>query len=399
MVGRSLRYVAEVDGQWLALLGWASAALKCAARDRWIGWPAALQWQRIGSIANNTRFLILPGAHIPNLASKVLSLNLRRLSRDWQSSHGSALLLAETFVDPSRFAGTCYKAANWQLLGLTQGFAKTNQTYVQHDAAKQIWTYPLRANACAILSMPQSHPLLSCAKVKPMALNDQDAQALFAQLKLINDPRSKRGLRHSQHSLLAMMVCAVISGASGAKAIAEWVGRLNPAMLRRLRCRRSASGQFERPSEPTIRRMLTQINIEQLESQLGSWLTRKAPKEEAIALDGKTLKGSRSRGDAVQLVSALGHDSGVVLHQVPTRDKSNEITAVQPLLESLDLRGRIVTADALHTQTNTAKYLVEEKQAHYLLTVKGNQPFLKQSMAQAFEPLLAQSLPPCALHS
>jgi hypothetical protein len=145
--------------------------------------------------------------------------------------------------------------------------------------------------------------------------------------------------------------------------------------------------------------MLTQINIEQLESQLGSWLTRKAPKEEAIALDGKTLKGSRSRGDAVQLVSALGHDSGVVLHQVPTRDKSNEITAVQPLLESLDLRGRIVTADALHTQTNTAKYLVEEKQAHYLLTVKGNQPFLKQSMAQAFEPLLAQSLPPCALHS
>jgi hypothetical protein len=74
MVGRSLRYVAECDGVWLALLGWASAALKCAARDAWIGWSPTLQWQRLGLIANNSRFLILPGARVPHLASRVLGL-------------------------------------------------------------------------------------------------------------------------------------------------------------------------------------------------------------------------------------------------------------------------------------------------------------------------------------
>ena len=100
LVGRSLRYVAEYKGQWLALIGWASAALKCAARDGWIGWARPLQWQRIGLIANNCRFLILPGPRVSNLASKVLGTNLARLSADWQAVHGQALVLAETFVDP-----------------------------------------------------------------------------------------------------------------------------------------------------------------------------------------------------------------------------------------------------------------------------------------------------------
>ncbi len=98
MVGRSLRYVAEIDGHWLALLGWASPALKCASRDTWIGWSPALQWQRLGLIANNSRFLILPCVRVKNLASRVLGLNLARLSADWRSAHGHHLLLAETFI-------------------------------------------------------------------------------------------------------------------------------------------------------------------------------------------------------------------------------------------------------------------------------------------------------------
>ena len=106
LVGRSLRYVAHCEGQWLALLGWASAAKKCAARDAWIGWSAPLQWQRIGLLANNARFVLLPGPRVPNLASKILAANLARLSADWLSVHGQPLLLAETFVDPTRFAGT-----------------------------------------------------------------------------------------------------------------------------------------------------------------------------------------------------------------------------------------------------------------------------------------------------
>jgi hypothetical protein len=113
LVGRSLRYVAEVDVLWLALVGWASAALKCASRDRWIGWSPTLQWQRLNLIANNNRFLLLPGERVPNLASRILGLTLARLSADRQAVHGHRLLLAETFIDPSRFRGTCYRAANW----------------------------------------------------------------------------------------------------------------------------------------------------------------------------------------------------------------------------------------------------------------------------------------------
>ena len=104
LVGRSLRYVAEGDGQWLALVGWASAALKCAPRDAWIGWAKALQWQRIGLIANNARFLILPGVRVRNLASQVLGANLRRLSSDWQAVHGHGLLLG---LDLHRSGALC----------------------------------------------------------------------------------------------------------------------------------------------------------------------------------------------------------------------------------------------------------------------------------------------------
>ena len=381
MVGRSLRYVAEVDGRWLALLGWASPALKCASRDAWIGWSPTLQWQRLCLIANNSRFLILPGVRVKNLASRILGLNVARLSEDWRAAHGHRLLLGETFIDPSRFAGTCYRAANWIEVGRTRGFAKSNATYVEHGSAKQIWVYPLHPQTQRILSAALAHPQLPRLEVKMMTLTDDDAHALFARLEAIADPRARRGRRHHQRALLAIILCAVISGAQGSTAIGEWVKRLPAAMLRRLRCRRGADGSYERPSEPTIRRMLNAIDIEQLERQLGDWLQTHGVLNEPVALDGKTLRGTRSQGQARQLVAAFGHHSNVVVNQVEVPDKASEMGAVKPLLDPIPLAGRVVTADALHTQLETARYLVEDKQAHYLFTVKDNQPTLKDDIA------------------
>jgi hypothetical protein len=384
LVGRSLRYVAEIDGRWLALLGWASPALKVASRDDWIGWSPTLQWQRLACIANNSRFLILPGEHVKNLASRILGLNLARLSQDWQLVHGHRLILAETFIDPARFTGTCYRAANWIELGHTRGFSKSNDTYTKHGQQKRIWVYPLHPQAQRILFSAVAHPALPRLEVKMMVLSDTDAQALFARLTAIDDPRAKRGMRHQQRSLLAIILCAVISGAQGSTAIGEWVKRLPVAMLRRLRCRRAADGSYERPSEPTIRRMLKTIDIEQLERQLGGWLQTQGDAGEPIALDGKVLRGTRSIGcakDTLQLVSAFGHHSGMVMNQVAVPDKASEMKAVKPLLDAMELTGRVVTADALHTQIDTAQYLVEEKGAHYLLTVKDNQPTLKADIA------------------
>src|SRR3972149_482081 len=117
LVGESIRYVAESQGQWLALLGWAAAALKCTVRDKWIGWPPFLKSQGLKLIANNSRFLILPQIHVPNLASRILSLNLRRLSQDWTTVYVHPIWLVETFVDPRFFKGACYKAAGWIFLG------------------------------------------------------------------------------------------------------------------------------------------------------------------------------------------------------------------------------------------------------------------------------------------
>lgn len=214
-----------------------------------------------------------------------------------------------------------------------------------------------------------------------MTLTDDDAYSLFARLQAMDDPRARRGMRHHQRSLLAIILCAVISGAQGSTAIGEWVKRLPTAMLRRLRCRRGADGSYEPPSEPTIRRMLNAIDIEQLERQLGDWLQTHGVLDEPVALDGKALRGTRGKGQARQLVAAFGHHSNVVMNQVEIPDKASEMKAVKPLLDSIPLAGRVVTADALHTQVETARYLVEDKQAHYLFTVKDNQPTLKCDIA------------------
>ena len=114
--GRGLRYVAEYEKRWLALIGWQSGAFKCRPRDRWIGWRPREQFPRLRLIANNTRLLVLapPGA-LPNLATCVMAANLRRLSADWQEAFGHPLELAEAFVDPKRFAGTLYRAGNWEV--------------------------------------------------------------------------------------------------------------------------------------------------------------------------------------------------------------------------------------------------------------------------------------------
>jgi hypothetical protein len=124
-VGRVLRYVAEYRGQWVALLVFSSAAFYIKVRDRWLHWSPHQLKERRHLIAQNARFLVLasPGQW-PNLASRVLKLAWERLPQDWQEHFGYPVQVVETFVDPQRFRGTCYKTAGWQQLGPTQGFQR-----------------------------------------------------------------------------------------------------------------------------------------------------------------------------------------------------------------------------------------------------------------------------------
>lgn len=155
LVGEHLRHFAFVGGQVVACLAWTSAAWKVKARDQFIGWDEPTKRKNLYLIANNSRFLILPWIKIKYLGSKILSLSLRRLSNDWQKTYGHPLYLAESFVDHSRFKGTCYQAANWNYVGQTKGSAKKGNDYHYHGRPKAIYLYPLHRHFRRLLTDDQ----------------------------------------------------------------------------------------------------------------------------------------------------------------------------------------------------------------------------------------------------
>lgn len=142
-VGEHLKYLAFVSGQVVSCLIWASAAWRCGPREVFIGWNDSQKRAHLHLVANNVRYLILPWIQVKHLASKILAATTRRLSGDWQEKWNHPVVLAETFVDIERFAGTCYRAANWICAGQTKGSAKRGASYYHHGHPKAIYLYPL----------------------------------------------------------------------------------------------------------------------------------------------------------------------------------------------------------------------------------------------------------------
>jgi len=142
-VGEHLKYLAWAEGRPIACLAWSSAPRHLGSRDRYIGWSAEARRRNIRFIAYNTRFLILPWVRVPHLASHLLGRMAAILSDDWDRMYNHPIYFAETFIDPGRFRGTCYRAANWQLLGLTTGRGKNDQTNKPNRPIKEILGLPL----------------------------------------------------------------------------------------------------------------------------------------------------------------------------------------------------------------------------------------------------------------
>ena len=143
IVGAYLKYMAWLDEWLVACLGWGSAAWKVQSRDQFIGWDEATRQQNLAGVVNNVRFLILPWIKVEHLASKVLAANMRVLQQDWRQYYNQSVVLLETFVETSRFQGTCYKAANWQLVGHTTGRGKYDRTHQHSQPVKAVFVYPL----------------------------------------------------------------------------------------------------------------------------------------------------------------------------------------------------------------------------------------------------------------
>jgi hypothetical protein len=143
-VGENLNYVVQDrHGRHLACLLFGAAAWKTKPRDQFIGWAEAIRTKRLSGVANNTRFLILPWVRVPHLASHLLAIILKRISADWHYKYGHPLHLIETFVERDRFRGTCYRAANWQLVGQTKGRSRQDRYASMSVPVKDIYLYPL----------------------------------------------------------------------------------------------------------------------------------------------------------------------------------------------------------------------------------------------------------------
>jgi hypothetical protein len=161
-VGEHLKYLVWAEDRPIACFAWSSAPRHLGCRDRFVGWSAPARRRNIHLIAYNLRFLILPWVQVPHLASHVLGHMARRLSADWQRSYGHPIYYLETFVDPERFHGTCYRAANWIVVGHTTGRGKADQTHRANRTIKQVLGYPLCPRFRHWLSQGSStHPMES----------------------------------------------------------------------------------------------------------------------------------------------------------------------------------------------------------------------------------------------
>jgi predicted transposase YbfD/YdcC len=210
-------------------------------------------------------------------------------------------------------------------------------------------------------------------------LRSGETAHLLAYLAQVPDPRRRQGRRFDLVVILALAAAAVLTGARSMTAIAEWAADAPQPVRAALGTRRTSPTQWVVPSESTIRRTLARLDPARLATVLGAWLTDRHGdrRRRAIAVDGKTLRGARIRsGRQVHLLAAMDHATRAVVAQHQVNGAPGEVPGFVPLLAGLDLAGMVVTADALHTHAEAAEHLVTGRRAHYLLTVKANQPIL-----------------------
>jgi len=400
IVGEQLRYVAEYQGQWVALMIWGAGAYKLKFREQWIGWSDRQKERRLPLVVNNSRFFIPEPYHIPNLASRVMKLVLRRLSADWQQTYGHGVLIAETFVDRSRFQGTAYKVSGWTWLGQTKGFERSRKDFYEaHDRPKELWVRELQEGARTILRGPNlPKECQACEQDRPpdCPQSPEELSRMRSFFGGLPEWRSRR-CPHSVASLAAVTIGAMLCKVClGQRDLAAFARNLTREQMKALGFPRDWSKRIHTyiaPSETTFARFLRHLNNQALQQELLRWLDhllgKRDPTGDQVSVDGKELLNSQ--GAAV--VSAYSVQSGRWLGSEPVAEKSNEIPAAQRLLKGVELDGSLVTADAMHTQTETARIVVQAKGGDYLFTVKGNQKGvadnareLYQRLSRAFSP-------------
>jgi hypothetical protein len=399
MVGRTLRYVAELDGEWVALACFSAAALHIKARELWIGWTSRQRARRLGFVVSNSRYLVLlERERVPNLASRALGLFLRRLSRDWEERWGNPVLAVESCVDETRYRGVCYRACGFEAAGPTAGFGRASRDfYHEHGKPKQLYLKELRPGARALLRRgrwPEALAAQEEAVAGPCPWRAPALESLLARFDELRDRRSGHGLRHRQPFVLACAAVAVLMGAGGYQAIEDTCRKFTQRQLRALGCQCDDEGDYAPPSDSTFQRVLSKMDTHQFDRIVGDWLAEQELSVMArLAVDGKTLRGSgRTDGKPLQLLSAVTHHLRLTLAQIPIEEKSNEIPAFPMLLRDLPkVAYALITADPMHCQQESARVTTQELGWDYLFGLKDNQSGI---LERAERLLKKQAFPP-----
>jgi hypothetical protein len=291
--------------------------------------------------------------------------------------------LVESYVDESQYRGTCYRACGFTAVGLTAGYGRSSRDYyLEHGQPKQLYLRELRPRAMGILRQGRLPAELAEHEETisgPCPLRATQLHALLEVFEQFQDLRRGHGLRHRQAFVLACAAVAMLMGAGGYEGFEEECGKLTQRQLRALGCRQDPkTNRYRPPSDTTFFRVLSRLEAAEFDLRIGQWMVaQEISILQGLAVDGKCLRGSgRTDGKALQLLSAVSHRLRLTVAQEPIQEKSNEIPAIKPLLNQLPkgaLEGSLITADALHCQQETARFITQELGADYLFGLKGNQ--------------------------
>ena len=392
-VGDYLRQRVTVRGQPAALLVWGPACYALKDRDQWLGWSATQRVERLKLIVQNRRFLLLTAkGAAPNLASQTLAAAVRALPDHWQQTFGYRPLLAESFTDPEAYAGTCYKASNWEPVGYSAGYSRHRADfYVDNEHPKRLWLRALDPQARQLLRsavLPADcQPGVIAPPSGVLPVDQPQLASLFEVLQRAPDPRAKN-TRYRIGAVLTLVALGLLAGRRDIAELARFARTLRPNQRRLLGLPRKAGTKafYQVPAYAVFYQVLTRLDSEAFAALLLAWLQARAGTlPQALALDGKMIR------DHLGLLTLAQHEDGApqavaVYDQKEGTARCEQVVATHLLQGLPALDGKTVTADPLHCQKANARAIVE-KGGEFLFQIKGNQPgLLAQAQACAAQP-------------
>ena len=389
--GRQAFQAIVYRGQWVAIFEWTSPAMHLKDRDEWIGWNPHMKSQRRELVINNSRFLILAQERMPNLASKSLALACKHISSLWKVLYGYEPLLAETFTDIEQYEGTCYKAAGWQELGMTQGYSKHGKEYKKHDRPKKLWVKTLCRNARRILThidLPDKNALAvnHHSPERALALRKPQLDSLMDLLRQIPDPR-RTNRSFSKTAILTLVMMGLLAGKTNLAQIHRYASFLTTQQRKWIGFPPGKQCNYKPPSYNCIQNLLRKIDPHSLSDILNQWfIQNEGTLDEHLALDGKYIS------DQVLTVAMSAHESGsphcmkIASESPKTEDnkKEGESTLAKEMFQEMDLSNKTITIDAMGNNQPITSSIIAGG-GDYLIQIKNNYPTAYEYAKQVHE--------------